>query len=325
MDFSSVKLKKTAAPEPRKVLTAALCENDEQYQELMKDTFLEEYLDKLALETTFETFVLPLDQMELHSAHERKAWKESNLLKKLVAEIDSEMEKRAWPLIFVRLSSRSPKDAALKAPRFKSLLQSHYDDACAQVEIPGRNEKLLALYGASTEVMGCRNGSEAMDLLVASDRVQDDLVTMKGLNVCIRRFCRFRPELEVRGFVWDGKLTALTQYNQFVVSKRLQSSFSAVQKACISCFETSIRPKIDLQRYSIDFVVLDSGEALVVEINPLAEFTGMGLFQWDESIDQQCIMGITPFEFRIAMKEPEALDINGEYADILNNWGDHVK
>ncbi len=177
----------------------AICENDAQYAKLMEETLLETYLESLG-DITFPTFVLSnLDQSALKQAHLLKSWRGVDALERLALSIDKGMKDRGWNLVFVRLSSRSPKDAALLRPDFRAVLMRHYG------ELPqgARNSKLLALYAAATESMGCKNGAEALDLLTASERIQDDLSNMTGLNVCVRKFVSFLPEYELRAFVWD--------------------------------------------------------------------------------------------------------------------------
>jgi hypothetical protein len=61
-----------------------------------------------------------------------------------------------------------------------------------------------------------------------------------------------------------------------------------------------------------------SFKAFVVEINPLAEFTGFGLFDW--LTDWKVIQGASPFEFRIATEEPQVLDIDKHYAQFLADF-----
>jgi hypothetical protein len=39
------------------------------------------------------------------------------------------------------------------------------------------NNRLIALYQASTQALCCRSGKEAVDLLITSSRIQDDLQT----------------------------------------------------------------------------------------------------------------------------------------------------
>ena len=37
-------------------------------------------------------------------------------------------------------------------------------------------------------------------------------------QICVREFADFEVELEFRGFVWGNKITAITQYNEVLVS-----------------------------------------------------------------------------------------------------------
>jgi hypothetical protein len=317
MDFRQVKLKKTVVKEAPAAPIAAICETDADYAALMEETHLETFLDKLG-DVTFKTFMLPLKQEDLHRAFEQKEWRGIASLEELAAAIGKGKRERGWDLVFVRLSSRSPKDAALLNPRFRELLAKHYHSLPPKA----RNSKLLALYGAATEAMGCASAADAMHLLTHSNRIQDDLVSMTGLNLCVRQFVSFLPEYEIRGFVWSGKLTALTQYNQFVVSERLKKNAAAAEAACRWCFENVIAKRIELSRFAIDFVVIEQADgsfkAFVVELNPLAEFTGFGLFDW--LCDQLVLQGRAPFEFRIATKEPEVLDIGPDYREILETF-----
>ncbi len=317
MDLSSVKLRPTAAKPAVVAPAPTICETDADYASLMEETQLETFLDKLG-DVTFRTFVLPLNQADLRAAHETRQWRGVASLEQLARAVDEGMKERGWPLVFVRLSSRSPKDAALSHPRFREVLRRHYE----QLPPKERNSKLLALYAASTEVMGCATGAQALDLLTASERIQDDLVSMTGLNLCVRQFVSFLPEFEIRGFVWGGKLTALTQYNQFVVSQRLIANMVKAEEACRHCFDSVISKRISLSRFAIDFIVIEqedhSFKAFVVELNPLAEFTGFGLFDWLR--DHQVLQGKAPFEFRIATTEPQVLDIGPDYRVLFDTF-----
>ena len=76
--------------------------------------------------------------------------------------------------------------------------------------------KLLKYYRASTEILSISQGKEGVDLLVMSDRIQDDLKLCleksEPLNLIIREFVPFPVENELRRFVWKNHLTALSQY-----------------------------------------------------------------------------------------------------------------
>jgi hypothetical protein len=144
--------------------------------------------------------------------------------------------------MFVRLSSRSPKDAALCRPGFARLFvselsrlhvatagASHWHGAGARPNVAA-NARLLALHTASTAALrltGRGAGRDAVRLLVQSGRIQDDLAQYAagriaaapgagGYNVVVREFRGFDVAHEFRGFVHGGRLTALTQYNDLL-------------------------------------------------------------------------------------------------------------
>ncbi len=66
-------------------------------------------------------------------------------------------------------------------------------------------------------------------------------------------------------------------------------------------------PKMErthLESYVLDLVLLESGDVKVIEVNPLAEFAGTGLFQWHIPEDAKVLRGEKEFEFRYAKKIP---------------------
>ncbi len=89
-----------------------------------------------------------------------------------------------WDQVFVRLSSRSPKDAALLNPNFRQLfkeailfLEKEEEESNSnqnKEDDPLRisNRRLHALYRASTYALKVRNGREGVGFLIESDRIQ---------------------------------------------------------------------------------------------------------------------------------------------------------
>jgi hypothetical protein len=106
MDFSSVKLKKTITKKAEG-LKPVICANDADYQKLMKETFLEEYLEQLGDELTFPTMLLPLTadaQADLHRSFEEKTdYSEFESLSLLSRQIQTKIEESGWKEVFVRL------------------------------------------------------------------------------------------------------------------------------------------------------------------------------------------------------------------------------
>lgn len=182
------------------------------------------------------------------------------------------------------------------------------------------NRKLHALYRASTYALKVSNGKDAVKLLVESDRIQGDLLEyvegkIKYLNVVVREFRTFDPDLEFRGFIYQGNLTALTQYNEFVYFPSLKEKKQVLQTLILELFH-QLAQKIPLKNYVLDFLLCvdkeenygmsenryDNLKLWIVELNPLAEFAGTGLFSWTK--DKATLLGYSPFEFRVLEQVP---------------------
>ena len=54
-------------------------------------------------------------------------------------------------------------------------------------------------------------------------------------------------------------------------------------------------------------------KVVIIEINPLAEFAGGGLFEWNK--DKDVLLGDKPFEFRVQTKLSSFLT-----ADLMPEW-----
>lgn len=162
-------------------------------------------------------------------------WHQSTILKELCTSISESLSKQPnWKGFFVRLSSRSPKDAPLTLASFTSALQSELENVKKMEEEVNhfstpQNQKLHALYRASTYSMKCNSPQDAVELLIRSARIQDDIQQFinsnitSEFNIVLREFRTFDPDLEFRGFVYKKKLTGLTQVIYFDMT-RIDSS-----------------------------------------------------------------------------------------------------
>lgn len=168
-------------------------------------------------------------------------------------------------------------------------------------------------------------------MLIRSERIQNDLKEYVNspkaemLNVVIREFRFFHPELEFRAFIWNRKLTSITQYNEMCFFPCVLKHKSEIEKILRDQLENRIIPNIPhrLSNFALDIVLCPNDEEsqlhfinqpltekrflnntlFVIEVNPLAEFTGFGLFNWD--LDHEIIKGKKEFEFRVSKKAPE--------------------
>jgi len=327
-----------------------ICKDSEDYHRLMKETYFEQYFD-LIKQWTFKSVLFPMSVDTARAIREAfKAthskikeeriegfnWRENNLLVQLAREIDSKKEELGVNDMFVRLSSRSPKDAIF-GTRGRTIYTQALENLRSLYEQLGEtpdetNLKIHALYITGTLALAVQNGDMAIELLISSDRVQGDLDEFilhpnEDFNVVVREFARFEVELEFRGFVYDKKLTALTQYNDFCYFPRIKHYKEEILQK-VRDFTDELSSKIPLQHYICDFIMIsDTPEqgpftnlrVWIVEINPLAEFAGGGLFTWTEDMD--VITGEKPFEFRMAERPPpNAIEnVSGEWRDFLKD------
>lgn len=109
--------------------------------------------------------------------------------------------------------------------------------------------------------------------------------------------------LEFRAFVYKKQLTAITQYNEFIYFPYMVSQKDAILKSVREFVENEMVPLFsNMNNYVLDLALSypkaegEDYKVWVVEVNPLAEFAGTGLFSWIE--DWQIILGEKPFEFR---------------------------
>jgi len=309
------------------------CKSSEDYHRLMKDTQFEVYYD-LIKPYTFKSTLFPLNVETAHSlrfaykvlhsdeAHSYVWQKDSNLVS-MAEDIDkAKAQYLTTRDIFVRLSSRSPKDAAIgprgiqiykEAKKKIRALNDQLQDNLSTED----NTKLHALYLTGTEALRIQDGAQAIDLLINSGRIQDDLEhfcnhPQESFNVVVREFASFEVELEFRGFVYSKSLTAITQYNQFCYFPRVIKFKEQLLTIMKSFIEKELVPTVPLDNFIIDIILVsetpDQGvysnlKVYIVEINPFAEFAGEGLFSW--TYESQILKGKAPFEFRVVEKPPK--------------------
>jgi hypothetical protein len=165
---------------------------------------------------TFETFFVPLFCNELTlicNVHDKK---------KPMAELD-ELRKRVEPLFstsgkafFVKLSTRSMKDWALRSERTRAIFQN---ERCRLYEeLLGEDVRdVIAIIRAMSFALQVRSADEVLEMLVNSERSYQDC-TRRALadnqfpmQLVFREWKPIRPELELRGFVFRKKLNGLSQ------------------------------------------------------------------------------------------------------------------
>mmetsp|Transcript_106170 Transcript_106170/g.193149 ORF Transcript_106170/g.193149 Transcript_106170/m.193149 type:complete len:426 (-) Transcript_106170:29-1306(-) len=225
------------------------------------------------------------------------------------------------PSYFVRLSSRSPKDAA--AVNELAFLEEALKQRASQKTLNGRLGLFCDLFLRGMRV---QNGLEAVHLLLASKRVTDDIFQAieaedqcgvpYDLSLVVRTWSPgVREDAEFRGFMSiDGQLVALSQYNEFFYQPELEEHREAISQALVEFVETSLRPKLLGTQFLpcvLDLVILQRGglhepfdplgEVRVVELNPANERTSPALFDKDE-VWQWVVSESTLKDFRLTQQ-----------------------
>jgi len=233
--LQAVRLNKTQHVEKASSSIPSICRSEEDYQLLMTETYFERYWEQIRPFTFRSTFVpLPLEaagalvqahqQWKATPHHQQDQWKDNlPVLATLTKSIDAAMRSLGVDQAFVRLSSRSPKDAALSRPGFRALLEAELQkvkEAGGNRSTSLINQQLHALYRASTVALKVSSGEEGVQLLVESPRIQCDLEEVvkekkSDFNVVVRAWGDFDVDLEFRAFIFNRKLAAVTQYNEF--------------------------------------------------------------------------------------------------------------
>merc|ERR1711990_431518 len=183
----------------------------EDYYRMMKETYFEAYYDQIE-DFTFKSVILPMTLedtqalMDAYTMYMDGTDKEVDLsvvdakIDKGIALIREKAKKDCK--VFVRLSSRSPKDAIYHLESFPNLIREKLSTFANGGE--DLYSKLHAFYMASTEIMAVSNGREATDLMRRSNRIQGDMEeavkNSEPMNLIIREFVHFPVKNELRGF-----------------------------------------------------------------------------------------------------------------------------
>jgi hypothetical protein len=204
---------------------------------------------------------------------------------------------------FIKLSSRSPKDAVFKLPHLPQLIQ----DAKKQ----GGMDKNLTITHIFHQALKVLNGKEAMFLLTNSQRIYHDLTSLLlesdkdhpfKLVLAVRKWIQIYPGFEFRGFVYQNKLNALTQYFETICVPELVKTKEFVQGRITTLF-SKIGPLLKkLDNYVIDFCMLKDGKIMLIELNHFSPTTGTALFSKE---DYNGLFRSGPLEFRIHEKDDE--------------------
>ena len=128
---------------------------------------------------------------------------------------------------------------------------------------------------------------------------------------------------ELRAFVYQGKLTALSQYYTNCYFASIPEREEAIVASVTRFHETLLQlVPSTLPSYIIDLVVFEDAEkakdvgsgVTLVELNPWSEKTGSALFSW--STEEDILLGKAPFEFRY-LKNPPSVRVGASWQTLI--------
>ena len=333
-------LKKVETPKEKKHLDKLLFENDDDYIRLLRETNFENYYD-LIEEFTFKSVIISLTKDEIKALYDENLNFEKHpgdvstqsfpSLNSIEGKIDDgirlirEKTKNPSSQCFLRLSTRSAKDAIFHMNEFPKLYASklkQVTDTDFLLEIGDKvpiYSKLIAFYLASTEILSISKGSQGIDMLVVSNRIQGDLKLCveksEPLNLIIREFVKFPVEHELRGFVWKKHLNALSQYNNIAFLPSLVKNKEEIENKVRVFMDHFIKIMgKKLENFVVDIVLDYEGKVWIVELNPFGELAGSCLFSW--ITDRELLLNEDGrYEFRIQDTPPELTYIKGELSE----------
>ncbi|KNC55677.1 uncharacterized protein AMSG_01947 [Thecamonas trahens ATCC 50062] len=334
--LSKVSLKKTNADQAIGAgdggsarLAAAVAAEREAHARL-RECDLEAWYARLEGET-FKTVFVPLSQdaaRALMAGYEAQCGRASLSeeasaeLEALTASIAAAMVDLGASNVFAKLSSRSPKDSTLCEARALDAIKAELGDALASGATLDANTVFRSVMAAGIAALRSDSAAQVVASLMSSDRVCADDIPLAlehahqwSQHVVLREWVSLPPWSELRGFVVDGKLTALSQYFVGVRFDELVAARDAVEALVKAAFD-DFAPRLGISSCVLDLAVdLDAGRVYVIELNPFGppDGLGTGTCLFNLATDADVLFGAAPFEFRI-QHEPLA-----SLADLLRD------
>lgn len=222
--------------------------------------------------------------------------------------------------VFAKLSSRSPKDSTVCEARALARVQETLSSMRAAGSALDTNTIFAVTTSCGIQALRCETAFDVLETFLTSERVcEDDLPLALSFpsswsqHIAVRAWVHVPVHCEVRGFVMNGQLTALSQYFAGVYFPQLVAAKDRVLKMVQRSFTQLMLELLHdgkLADFVIDFAVdLVSDKVYVIELNAFGKPDGMGtgtlLFDKSKASDLAVLFGEEPFEFRVVTAPPE--------------------
>ena len=258
---------------------------------------------------TFKTYFIPLeleDGIAMSNYYEEKYLSGNKNANKLTYEDIirlKNLEKKIQNLIdsipnlkskgaFVRLSGRSPKDGEPYDP--KKIIHN-YENNLVKFEkiynLKKNSPQLKILSYLRSNHLKVDNAKEALNLLLSSERIHFDLkdwINEGGKEMlALREYGdNLFDDLEFRAFIYDYKLTAITQYDHYIKFDHIINNKEKYQKMIHDFWNKNIKEIIKIPNYSIDFAIMNDDKVIAIEMSPFMKTTGPCCLKWEIDSDE---------------------------------------
>lgn len=256
---------------------------------------------------TFKTFMIPLSVDEakvfcqIHKRYEAKDTYEISVEEKeKLSNLKSQVEKSLKTFgdkAFIKMSSRSPKDVTNE--RFDGICKKELEKV---KDLTDNNQRCWAILRSSLMLLQVTSSDQVLDLLIRSDRVYEDFQEefkreKFSISIILREWMDIEVDLEFRGFVYQGKLNAISQYNCSCFFLNVVEQKSELQKKIFEFFD-NVQPKIKGicdGNLILDFCIVKD-QVYFIELNTFDIASQACLFSWKNEMK---LLKEGPFEFRL--------------------------
>ena len=192
---------------------------------------------------------------------------------------------------FVRLSGRSPKEGE---PYDANKVIQNYENNLIKLEkmynLKKDSPQLKILSFIRSNILKVDNAKEALNLLLSSERIHfdlNDLIQEGGKEMlALREFCEdLCDDLEFRAFIYDNKLTAITQYDHYIKFDHIIQNKDKYQKMIHDYWNKNIKNRIKTPNYSIDFAIIND-KVISIEMSPFMKSTGPCCLKWEIDFEE---------------------------------------
>merc|ERR1719499_199521 len=280
--------------------------------------------DQMRFENGTQTNTRALDDADwVEETYEKlwREWSEEELapLNELRDEMASMFEK--GKSYFVKLSVRSPKDAAMKIkPVMDGLKKALSGMAPVQT-------KMRIFAEQCSKALRSNDPDYCLKLFLLSDRVNTDLRAHClfldegeefSLQLAFREWYDWlHPYFEFRTFVVKGELTAITAYEMFSYDPILVQEKNKIRTNLVEFWKQHCKSQIRSENYCVDFCINPKNldQICLIEVNNfLPPLAGTGQFLWHRKEDREEVMN-PPLSFRVPLHPSDSFERKYEVDD----------